>query len=326
MSPFLTTLGGGSVRGFGRGRKITALLGPTTAATSLSATQVGTSVQLSWTNTNATAQIKVYRGATLVTTLSAASTTYTNTGLSQGASYSYTVVYIENGIDGPVSNTASITTLNISITNITDDNYGTWTTNWSKSTSSNLYRIRYYVDNSEYNSTTDTSLTGNFQASHGTCIGKTIRVDLCLISNNSVMATASSYYSSGIANGAYISGTAYCSGYTLYGTLSNGVCGGGGTNSVLQYDSEECGYVPPPPPTAYSCSEDGAWDDTLNNGSCCSGTACGGSTQCCNPAHFGNSYASCAHMCGSGCGYNHSFPGPYFYCSGGTLVGPIWPY
>jgi hypothetical protein len=31
-------------------------------------------------------------------------------------------------------------------------------------------------------------------------------------------------------------------------------------------------------------------------------------------------------MCGSGCSYNHSFPGPYFYCSGNTLVGPIWPY
>jgi len=60
MSPFLTTLGGGSARGFGRARGV---LGPTTAATSLSATQVGTSVQLSWTNTNATAQIRVYRAA-----------------------------------------------------------------------------------------------------------------------------------------------------------------------------------------------------------------------------------------------------------------------
>jgi len=326
MSPILSSFGGGSSRGFGR---IRAVLGPTTAATSLSATQVGTSVQLSWTNTNATAQIKVYRGATLVTTLSAGTTTYTNTGLSQGASYSYTVVYIENGIDGPVSNAASITTLNISITSITDNGEGYWTTNWSKTTSSNLYRVRFYVDNSENTSTTDTSLTGNFQISLGTCTGRTIRVDLTLISNNSVMATASSYYSSGIANGVYVSGTAYCDntyGPTLRGIFSNGVCGGGGTDGVLQYNSEECGYVPPPPPTAYSCSENGAWDDTLNNGSCCSGSACSGSTTCCNPAHYGNSWASCAHMCGSGCSYDHSFPGPYFYCSGGSLVGPIWPY
>jgi hypothetical protein len=109
MSPFLTTLGGGSVRGFGRGRRI--ISGPTTAATSLSATPASTSVQLSWTNTNATAQIRVYRAATLVTTLSAASTTYTNTGLSSSTSYSYTVVYIENGIEGPASNTATTTTL-----------------------------------------------------------------------------------------------------------------------------------------------------------------------------------------------------------------------
>jgi len=110
MSPFLTTLGGGSVRGFGRAfRRI--ISGPTTAATSLSATPASTSVQLSWTNTNAAAQIRVYRAATLVTTLSAASTSYTNTGLSSETSYSYTVVYIENGIEGPASNTATTTTL-----------------------------------------------------------------------------------------------------------------------------------------------------------------------------------------------------------------------
>jgi hypothetical protein len=319
MSPVLSTFGGAGARGFGRA----GLLGPTTAATSLSATQVGTSVQLSWTNTNATAQIRVYRGASLVTTLSAATTTYTNTGLSQGTSYSYTVAYFANGIQGPISNTATITTLNISITNITDDGYGTWTTNWSKSTTSNLYRIRFYVDNSEYTSTTNTSLTGNFQAGLGTCIGKTIRVDLCLISNNSVMATASMYYSAGIANGAFISGTDYCNGYTLYGSFSNGVCGGGTYTGVLENNSQACGYVPP---SAYSCSEDGAWDDTLGRGNCCSGAACSGSTQCCNPSDYGNGWASCAHMCGSGCGYDHSFPGPYFYCSGGTLVGPIWPY
>lgn len=322
MSPFLTTLGGGSARGFGRGRLIASVLGPTTAATSLSATQVGTSVQLSWTNTNATAQIRVYRGGALITTLSAATTTYTNTGLSQGTSYSYTVVYIQNGIEGPASNTATITTLNISITNITDDGYGSWYIYWSKSTTSNLYIIRLYVDNSQYNSTTDTASTGNFSSGIGTCASRTIRVDLCLASNNSVVATSSMYYSSGIANGAY-TGQYYCDGYTLYGYFSNGVCGGGTYTGVLQNNSETCGYVPP---TSYTCSEDGAWDDTLYRGSCCSGTACPGSTTCCNPADYGNGWASCAHMCGSGCSYNHSFPGPYFYCSGNTLVGPIWPY
>ena len=110
MSPFLTTLGGGSARGFGRGRKITALLGPTTVPTSLALTATGTTVSLTWTNTDNTSQIRVYRGATLVTTLSAASTSYTNTGLSPVTSYSFTVRYFTNTIEGSASNTASITT------------------------------------------------------------------------------------------------------------------------------------------------------------------------------------------------------------------------
>ncbi len=110
MSPFLTTLGGGSVRGFGRGRRITALLGPTTVPTSLALTATGTSVSLSWTNTDNISQIRVYRGASLVTTLSAASTSYTNTGLSQVTSYSFNVRYFKNTIEGSASNTASITT------------------------------------------------------------------------------------------------------------------------------------------------------------------------------------------------------------------------
>jgi hypothetical protein len=113
MSPFLTTLGGGSTRGFGRAfRRITALLGPTSAPTSLSAPSIaGTSVQLSWTNTDNISQIRVYRGATLVTTLSAASTTYTNTGLSPITSYSFTVKYFKDAIEGSASNAVSITTL-----------------------------------------------------------------------------------------------------------------------------------------------------------------------------------------------------------------------
>ena len=109
MTPLLSSFGGGSARGFGRGR--TAVLGPGLPVTSLSATPGSTSVQLSWTNTDATAQIRVYRGASLVTTLSAASTTYTNTGLSPITSYSFTVKYFKDAIEGSASNTATTTTL-----------------------------------------------------------------------------------------------------------------------------------------------------------------------------------------------------------------------
>ena len=109
MTPILSSFGGGSARGFGRGR--TAVLGPTTVATSLSATPASTSVQLSWTNTDNISQIRVYRAATLVTTLSAASTTYTNTGLSSSTGYSFTIRYFKDNIEGSASNTATTTTL-----------------------------------------------------------------------------------------------------------------------------------------------------------------------------------------------------------------------
>ncbi len=108
-----------------------------------------------------------------------------------------------------------------------------------------------------------------------------------------------------------------CDGTTLMNTYADGNCGG--YSQVAQYNSAQCapqsngsqlinvGYS--------GCAQDGMWDDTYGQTSCCSGAACSGSTQCCNPVDYGNGWASCAHMCGSGCVYNYSFPEPYYYCS-----------
>ena len=111
MSPFLTTLGGGSARGFGRGRRITAVLGPTSAPSSLSTTaNSSTQITISWINGDASAQTQLYRDGVLIATLAAGVTTTTSTGLSAYSSYSFYVSHIKDAITSVNSNTSSATT------------------------------------------------------------------------------------------------------------------------------------------------------------------------------------------------------------------------
>ncbi len=151
MSPFLSTLGGGSVRGFGRGFGRAGLLGPLGAPTNLSSSAPTTGqVALNWTNGDATAQTQIYRGGSLVTTVSAGITSFTNTGLANFTGYSYYVVHIKNNILSANSNTSSVTTLpappsNLSYTaNSTSQLTLSWT-NGDNSATTTIYRNGGYL-------------------------------------------------------------------------------------------------------------------------------------------------------------------------------------
>lgn len=106
-----------------------------------------------------------------------------------------------------------------------------------------------------------------------------------------------------------------CDGYNLYYYYADGNCGS--YSQLIQNNSPSC--LPARSELIYAgsgaCSQDGMWDDTYGQSNCCSGAACSGSTTCCSPQDWGNGWASCAHMCGSGCVYDYGFPGPYYYCS-----------
>lgn len=81
------------------------------APTALSATAVsGSQINVSWTNTDATAQTRVYRGGALTTTTNSGVTSFNNTGLSGGTNYSYTVRHFKNSTESSDSNTANATT------------------------------------------------------------------------------------------------------------------------------------------------------------------------------------------------------------------------
>jgi hypothetical protein len=85
------------------------------APTSLSATAGNASVALSWTAPaylgSGTVNYALYRGATLV--YNSTGTSFTDTGLANGTSYSYTVYASNTWGTGGVSNTASATTFNV---------------------------------------------------------------------------------------------------------------------------------------------------------------------------------------------------------------------
>lgn len=120
MSPVLSSFGGGSARGFGRIRA--GLIGPT----SLSATpQPNTSVLLTWTNTSSN-QVRIYRSitatpTTLVTTVTAGTTSHTVTGLTGNTTHYFWVRHFNGvieSVDGGNS-TSALTTpnapLNVSV-------------------------------------------------------------------------------------------------------------------------------------------------------------------------------------------------------------------
>lgn len=147
MSPVLASFGGGSARGFGRA----GLLGPLGAPTNLSSSSPTTGqVALNWTNGDATAQTQIYRGGTLVTTVSAGTTSFNNTGLANFTGYSYYVVHIKNNILSASSNTSSVTTLpappsNLSYTSTTNQLLLSWTTG-DNNASTNIYKYGVYLN------------------------------------------------------------------------------------------------------------------------------------------------------------------------------------
>jgi len=98
MSPFLTTLGGGSVRGFGRGFK--QLGGGVVIPTNLTVVPSDYHYQmvLTWTNSDASAQTRIYRGGLLQTTVTAGVTTYTDS-VSADTLYSYQISHYKNSIE-----------------------------------------------------------------------------------------------------------------------------------------------------------------------------------------------------------------------------------
>jgi hypothetical protein len=87
----------------------TTLLNPPTNLTFVSST--ATAITMQWTNGSSSHQTRVYRGGTLVTTLSVGTTQYTDSGLTSGTSYSYTVRHLNSdGTESAASNTLSAST------------------------------------------------------------------------------------------------------------------------------------------------------------------------------------------------------------------------
>ncbi|MEX0919373.1 MAG: cadherin-like beta sandwich domain-containing protein [Parcubacteria group bacterium] len=81
------------------------------APTSLSATAVSTSqINLAWTNTDGTAETRIYRDDSLIDTVDAGVSSYNNTGLTAGTEYSYTVRHLKNGSESVDSNSDSAMT------------------------------------------------------------------------------------------------------------------------------------------------------------------------------------------------------------------------
>ena len=115
MSPFLTTLGGGSARGFGRGKLIVSLGTPPGIPTALQVQSQNTdsnnaaSTTLLWQlpATATGAQVEIYVNGVLNTTTSANATTATITGLTGNVQYSYYVVALRSGLRSSASSTTA---------------------------------------------------------------------------------------------------------------------------------------------------------------------------------------------------------------------------
>ena len=130
-----------------------------------------TTVTVSWnasTDNIAVAGYKVYRGSTQIATVNAPATTYNDTGLTAGTTYSYTVAAFDTASPPNVSaqsNSAGITTpaypiiSNITITNITPTSA---TINWITDQSSTS-QVKYGLTNS-YGTTT--TLNASLVTSH----------------------------------------------------------------------------------------------------------------------------------------------------------------
>ena len=114
MSPRMGRTGGAAARGFGKG---TAVRGPRGIPSVVSATAVGTvenasngKLNLTWTNTDATSQTRIYNGGTLLATANAAATTYEVTTLNANTAYTLTVKHYKDSIESAGANFSQATT------------------------------------------------------------------------------------------------------------------------------------------------------------------------------------------------------------------------
>ena len=114
MSPRMGRTGGAAARGFGKG---TAVRGPRGIPSVVSATAVGTvenasngKLNLTWTNTDATSQTRIYNGGTLLATENAGTTTKSLTTLNANTAYTLTVKHYKDSIESAGANFSQATT------------------------------------------------------------------------------------------------------------------------------------------------------------------------------------------------------------------------
>jgi len=95
----------------------TVVNGPSGPPSTVSATAVGTvndasngRLNLVWTNGDATAQTRIYNGATLLATANAAATTYSLTTLAANTAYTLTVKHLKAGVESAGANFSATTT------------------------------------------------------------------------------------------------------------------------------------------------------------------------------------------------------------------------
>ena len=141
--------GGAAARGFGKGTAV--VRGPRGIPSVVSATATVGGLDLVWTNTDATAQTRIYNGATLLATANAAATTYSVTGLSGATAYTLTVKHFKDSVDSVGANFNSTTTslaspnsLSISSTGVSfsaPDVLASITLNWANGDASAQTRI-----------------------------------------------------------------------------------------------------------------------------------------------------------------------------------------
>jgi hypothetical protein len=111
--------GSGSTSGGGGGS--TALPAPTGVATSGATTST---MVISWQAVSGAASYNVFRGGNKVNALAVTSTSYTDSGLNSGTTYSWTVAAVDaNGVQGTMSTAASGTTAGTTATCYTASNY-----------------------------------------------------------------------------------------------------------------------------------------------------------------------------------------------------------
>ena len=141
--------GGAAARGFGKGTAV--VRGPRGIPSVVSATATVGGLDLAWTNGDATAQTRIYNGATLLATANAAATTYSVTGLTGATAYTLTVKHFKDSVDSVGANFNSTTTslaspnsLSISSTGVSfsaPDVLASITLNWANGDASAQTRI-----------------------------------------------------------------------------------------------------------------------------------------------------------------------------------------